>query len=325
MSRCKFWCFTVNSGVEETDARLSQLEVDDDECPISYILFGREIAPTTGRPHLQGFVAFRERKRLSQARALIGEAHMEPARRIDKAMTYCKKEGDCVELGEPPVKNQGARNDLEAVKLACRSGSVKCAKDIRWKHSEMFAKYPNFCQQLLNDVHEEAIDDMVLHPLRVWQAEMYQYLQKPPSNREIVFVVDPVGNSGKSWFAQYCERMLPDGNVQIQQPGKKDNMSYDLNQSIRIYFLDAPRSKNGDFIQYDYLEHLKDRRVFSPKYESKTKRLNMLHVVVLMNEEPNMCSLSNDRYKIVRLTPASLECAAVEEVDVPVEASVINE
>jgi len=45
---------------------------------------------------------------------------------------------------------------------------------------------------------------------------------------------------------------------------------------------------------------LKDRFVFSPKYDSKTKWLsNQPHVVVFMNEHPDMTKLSHDRYRII--------------------------
>ena len=304
MSRAKYWCFTLNNYSDENIDKLAALE--DAASPVSYVCYGKEVGES-GTPHLQGFVAFKESKRLSQVVSAIGQAHLSVARKVPEAIAYCKKDGDFTEIGTPPPRSQGGRSDLEALKFAVKEKAVTSIREMRWKHSEVYAKYPNFCMQLLSDIHEDSLKAMEAHPLRVWQASLLRKLRLTPNQREITFVVDLVGNTGKSWFAQYCEAIFPSNHVQIHQPGKKDNMAYFLNQGIGIFFLDAPRSKNGEFIQYDFLEHLKDGRIFSPKYESKMKRLNPVHVVVMMNEEPNMDALSADRYDILRLNEASLQ------------------
>lgn len=85
-------------------------------------------------------------------------------------------------------------------------------------------------------------------------------------------------------------------------PGKKADMAYVVQEECRVFFLDCPRSKQGDFIQYDFIEELKNGYVFSPKYESRIKKLKTPHIVVLMNEQPDMSKLSMDRYSITNLT-----------------------
>lgn len=121
-----------------------------------------------------------------------------------------------------------------------------------------------------------------------------------PDPRKIIFVVDINGNQGKSWFARYYCDMNENGMVVI--PGKKADMAYTINESCRVFFFDCPRSKQGDFIQYDFLEELKNGYFLSPKYESRIKKLATPHIVVLMNETPDMTKLSEDRYEIIRLT-----------------------
>lgn len=72
----------------------------------------------------------------------------------------------------------------------------------------------------------------------------------------------------------------------------------------KIIFLDATRSKQGEFIQYDFLEELKNRYIFSGKYLSVLKCLKATpHVVVMMNEQPDMNKLSMDRYHILEVSP----------------------
>jgi hypothetical protein len=313
MSRAKHWTFTLNNYAEEDVNRLSNLH--DDEPTVQYIIFGKEVGET-GTPHLQGFVSYTEKQRLQHCVRTVGQSHFEVARCIPKAIAYCKKDGDYVEFGIAP-RGQGAsaRNDLNAFIEAVKSRKVTTLKAAREKHPEVAARYANYVRDYISD--NRYVSGVSFFPLRVWQAELYAELRLAPPDRTIRFIVDPVGNSGKSWFAQYCEQVFPSGHVQILAPTRKQDLAYALDTGIQVFFLDAPRCKNGEFIQYDFLEQLKDRRVFSSKYESCVKRLEPLHVVVLMNEDPNMEALSADRYSITRINAAMLACASVANVPVP--------
>lgn len=84
-------------------------------------------------------------------------------------------------------------------------------------------------------------------------------------------------------------------------PGKKADMAYVVREDCKTFFLDCPRSKQGEFIQYDFLEELKNGFLFSSKYTSKVKRFDTPHVVVMMNERPDLTKLSSDRYSITNL------------------------
>jgi hypothetical protein len=117
--------------------------------------------------------------------------------------------------------------------------------------------------------------------------------------RTVQFIVDVTGNNGKTWFAHwYASR---NANCQNQSPGKHTDMAYILRTDIRVLILDAPRSKQGEFIQYDFLDDIKNGYVFSPKYESAIKTLQKVHVVVLMNKPPDLTKLSADRFDITYL------------------------
>ena len=78
-------------------------------------------------------------------------------------------------------------------------------------------------------------------------------------------------------------------------------MCHALQRDKRVYFMDCPRSKQGVFIQYDFLEELKNGMIFSSKYNSKEKEFEQPHVVVLMNEMPDPNALSKDRYSVIEL------------------------
>jgi hypothetical protein len=69
----------------------------------------------------------------------------------------------------------------------------------------------------------------------------------------------------------------------------------------KVYLFNVPRG-SMEFLNYGFLEMLKDRMILSPKYESCMKLLEYTpHVVVFANEHPDMSKMSADRYNITEL------------------------
>lgn len=289
----KHWCFTVNNPTDESRLIVAQLI----ENPIvSYVIVGREVGEQ-GTPHLQGFFSLTARKRFAQVKALFGTVnpHLEVSRNIRASIQYCKKEGDYDEYGSQQSR-QGERSDLEAFKEDVKQGNTDL-KSIIELHSDVYAKYTRFVIDYVN-LHKpkRKIDS---HELHSWQQDLNDYLKSDADDRTVVFIVDKIGNKGKTWFAHW----FADQNerVQVLQPGKKADMAHCLDESCNVFIFDAPRSKQGEYIQYDFLEDIKNGYVFAPKYESRVKVLEKSHVVVLMNEHPDMTKLSSDRYKIIEI------------------------
>lgn len=287
----KNWCYTLNNYTPaEYEALAGTLPTD-----VVYLVCGKETG-ASGTPHLQGFISLSKRKRLTQVRRLSDRAHWEMARDARAAADYCKKDGDFVELGDPTaIAKQGKRNDLESFKESVRNGMVD-RKELREAHSLVCARFPRFVEQYLRDVRGPP--PLELHPLRPWQQELVDYIAEPVDPRAIVFVVDEAGGAGKSYIAAYCETQTTH-IVQVMKPGKLADMAFAYDETNEVFILDCPRSKQGDFVQYDFLENVKDGRLFSPKYESVTKRFVPPHVIVFMNEFPDMNKLSADRYKFI--------------------------
>jgi hypothetical protein len=294
MSQAKNWTFTLNNHTEDDILRLERL-VDVDR-RVKYIIFGREVGEN-GTPHLQGFVSLNVKLRMTVVKALLGSnPHMEIARNVPASIIYCKKDGNFSEYGEIPG-NRGQRNDLEEFKTAVKGGMLSL-KDIRATHSEVYAKYTRFCLEFISDNYPMAT--LEEHDLRPWQERLMRKLEEPADRRKIIFIVDETGNSGKSWFAHWFCNKIGEA-CQVMLPGKKADMAYALKPGLKCLFLDAPRSKQGEFIQYDFLEDLKNGYVFSTKYESRIKSYEPMHVVVNMNEAPDREKLSADRYDVINL------------------------
>lgn len=293
----KNWCYTVNNYTDEETASLDGLY---DSGKVVYHIYGFEVAPETGTPHLQGFITLAKKARLTAVKKIPGleRAHLTAANgtpadsRVYIAENPAKPNPDFKEFGELPA-GERSRTDLEDFKAAVKGGELSVAS-LMESHSEVCARYPRFVTEYLR--FHTPKPPVESHPLRPWQAELNAMLNREPDRRSIHFFVDRTGNSGKSWFCDYYASLHDD--VFVMEPGKKADMALAYPQTTRVMFLDCPRSKQGDFIQYDFLEAVKNGRIFSGKYESGMKYMRKAHVVVMMNEHPDMEKLSSDRYLV---------------------------
>jgi len=298
------WCFTFNNYTEDDVERLKSTACcssepgeprPDGALEVRYLVAGREVGES-GTPHLQGFVWFPTKRRLKAVSDFIGgNAHVEVCRCVPSSIKYCKKDQAYFEIGTPSA-TRGKRSDLDKFKDAVRDGCYDL-RTLREEFSIILARYPRFCRDYIDDHRPQQAREVF--PLRPWQAELSEALKRDPCSRKITFVVDVEGNKGKTWFAHYYASLHK--RTQVLLPGKKADMAWCLEEDVRVLFMDAPRSKQGEFIQYDFLEDVKNGYVFSSKYESRMKYFGKVHVVVLMNEYPDMRKLSQDRYDIISI------------------------
>lgn len=99
MSRCHGWTFTSFA---------TESEPVFDEGIHEYIIYGRETCPNTGRQHFQGYVYFKERRRLPYLKKWIPSGHFEAAKGTpEQNKVYCSKDGDFKEYGRLPRSKSG--------------------------------------------------------------------------------------------------------------------------------------------------------------------------------------------------------------------------
>jgi len=298
-SRQRRVVFTLNNYTQDEIVELSTRLADESQ--VVYAIFGREVAPETGTPHLQGYVKFKNPKTFTAIRTYISlRARVDTAKgSCAQNQKYCSKEGDFEEFGtlpDPDSVKKGLRSDLTELRSVIESGERSLA-NLRRLYPDLLAKYDKFVQSVLDDTKEN-IPPAILHPLRPWQQQLHDDLAREPDERKIIFVVDEVGNSGKTWFANYYE-FLHGNKVCILEPSKKDDMAMMLPHEPppRVVILDCARAST-EFLQYGFLEAVKNGRISSPKFYSFMKRIPTPHVVVFINAQPDMSKLSLDRYDI---------------------------
>lgn len=115
--RSRAWCFTLNNYTDD------MIEMVNAVSSIStYLIYGKEIAPNTGTPHLQGYIYFQNAKTFLKMKKLMPEGtHLEVAKGDPTDnKKYCSKEGDYKEFGTIP--SQGKRNDIKVIKDEINAG-----------------------------------------------------------------------------------------------------------------------------------------------------------------------------------------------------------
>lgn len=92
---------------------------------VRYVCFGKENCPTTGAPHLQGYLELRKQIVMSTLKEMIGtRVHLEvSAGSPSQNRDYCMKDGVFSEFGAISSESQGTRKDLDVVKEKIDNGA----------------------------------------------------------------------------------------------------------------------------------------------------------------------------------------------------------
>lgn len=291
------WVFTLNNYTPE---EVTTLRTAFESPSVQYATVGHEAAPTSGTLHLQGFIIFTSSQRFNAVRLFLGgRAYCARARgTTEQCVQYCKKDGDFWEVGAVPANQQGKRTDFEEFKTWVESQTEYPTElKIATEFTSLYARYRASCLRFVDLFYRPPARE--IGQPNGWQRDLEQQLAGEPGDRSVTFVIDEAGKSGKSWFIRYFMAKHPK-QCQRLSVGKRDDLAHVFDVSVRYLFLDIPRTQL-EFLQYSFLESVKDRMVFSPKYDSMCKTFDHdIHVVVFTNEEPDYNKLTNDRYDIFR-------------------------
>lgn len=141
--RARAWCFTVyNEGIVNDPEPWTRSV----ECV--YLVCQREVCPTTGRVHMQGYVYWQVQRTMSATKKKLRDngAHVRAARGTgDQNKAYCTKQDSRdprpgsgpFEKGTVPA--QGSRGDLDEIRQEIDSGSSD--KDIATAHFGDWCRY----------------------------------------------------------------------------------------------------------------------------------------------------------------------------------------
>lgn len=290
----KHYVFTLNNWTADELDHIAQFV---DLLGATYCIVGRERGEND-TPHLQGFISFDRRRTFAFVRdAFRGRAHVEVKRgTVSQAIAYCKKDGDYDEWGNPPDE-QGHRSDIEAFKEWLQTlDAPPTDEEIALEHTALWFKSRDRCMQLAKIICPDVVLERDVP--RAWQDGLIRSLEGDADPREVLFYYDRNGNIGKSWCVRKLLSVYP-RRVQVLGIGRKVDLAYSIDPEKDIFVFDVHRG-GMEFLQYGILENLKDRVVYSAKYDSQMKILKKVpHVVVFSNELPDMNKMTLDRFHVI--------------------------
>lgn len=303
MSRSKNYCFTINN-YKPSDVTAV------DTCSCDYICWGYEQCPTTGTPHIQGYVSWSIQRTVgATSKALGGRAHVRAARgSAAENRTYIfgpYEKGDKTKAENPTAVERGdislaaaADDPLERVIEMSKGGAT-------WQ--TIVQTFPSLIISKLNGIREiwrqhyvpRVVDSGDV--LRPWQQQLLDYIERENTNRVVFWCFNRSGNVGKSFLRR---RMFKDG-WQTLSPGSFNDLAYQWNCGDVIF--DLPRDAGND-IDYSFIEAIKDGMVVSNKYEGGTKVHveGSARVLVFANKGPKYGTLSKDRFRVIEIVDDKL-------------------
>lgn len=292
-----------------------------------------ERCPETDRLHYQGYVCFKSNQRLSALKKLNETTHWDY--RIgdhQQAYDYVTKEDTRVSYEEAHneflgcyhiidegdeksiPRTRGERMDLRELISDIKKGDDNY--ELLENHPTeyfKFYKHVSHVKEVFNEhkwkLEPSKLDRMTFRP---WQRDVYEKLMLQ-NDRKILWVVDGIGNTGKSIFGKLLQKKH---EAFLVTSMSEKHVAYAYNgQGIIVFDLtrDSYRSVN-----YTMLEHFKDGNVFVDHYESKNKHVpEDVKVLVLSNFEPEQEKLSSDRWEIFKITESMINFRVVPVIPVP--------
>jgi len=285
---------------------------------VTYISYGREIAPTTNTPHLRGYLQSTQKKK-DRMHQKLGIFVVPQERSALNAKNYTQKEANFFESGQFDdevkgtfEKKQGARTDLDAVKECIDKGDSYT--DICKTQFGTAAKYHIFIKEQIQARDSELQLDILKKryescSLRPWQQELVDICDTEASPRTIHWIWEDEGNKGKSWMAKYLLAMKEACYLTY---AKKADLAYIYAQKpTKIVVINLSRTSNSEEDEknrkhhldglYGLAEDLKDGVLVSGKYQSTTKIFEVPHVIFFANFPPDYTKWSRDRYSVKKL------------------------
>ena len=139
-------------------------------------------------------------------------------------------------------------------------------------------------------------------------------MNQPP--RQILWVFDRHGNCGKTFLADFLNILyhfqLINGTINTRDLG------YMIEEDVKGFAIDVSRAAIANF-DYCALEHLKNGYLSTGKYGGKSRRFEVVPIVVFSNAEPDLGQLSMDRWRVLTVGEGILGNMAMDVTISPEE------
>lgn len=288
MARGRNFVLTVNNYTDDMKEALENM-------PMQYGIIGAEVG-RNGTCHLQAYVQLKTQHTLTafqkkiQALGIKAWAHIANGS-PEKNFDYCSKDKEYTEIGT--MKSAGKRTDYHSIHDKIQAGvAMKAIREefpAQWYHSHRAMALHE--KEVKKEIYEAKLKEEMEHVvLREWQKDILERIHNQ-TDRQVLWVVDTVGNTGKSFLSKYLHATQ---NAFEIANGKSGDIAFAYNLE-KIVVFDLSRQKEG-FMNYSIIEDFKNGRLFSSKYESNVMRFDPPKVVIFANWYPQFKELSQDRW-----------------------------
>lgn len=277
---------------------------DYKERTMHYIVWAPQRAPTTGTPHLQGYVQFKKPKARGEAVKMLGGkvAAFKSKGTYAQNRAYIVDDekktntGPAVEHGVPQVdmmntpSMQGMRTDLIEARTRFEAGET--AKTVEKEMPDLFAKYPGYMQKLVMDGVERK---EVAWPINIWGIN----ITKPdPANKKRHYWFHGPADIGKTRVVGEATKGM---RVYWAPPDAKYRFENYDDESIVIYDDHYPKLEeliNVSNHAYGRQQRPGGRRYIAGYWKEGSDRT----IIVLSNKEPELWPASfHARFNVVEL------------------------
>nr|QKI29030.1 Rep [Kummerowia striata CRESS virus] len=299
-----------------------------------YIGWARQRGLKKGTPHLQGLVVFKKKMRKRTIEIILMDSeerrcYIAPMRGTpEQARAYFVEdpkgtnEEDAEEYGtipddvEPEKINR--RDEIFCAKEDIENGIVSCERDL-YKNYTYLMTQGGTAMVLLKLLQYEQlskpfpISDDVMNNLFNKEgpslvARMLEYVEKPYTYRDYIWVVDSAGLGGKttSMKALHNYVLKLEGKEKIWQPyyfktGKSNDLLHMIPEETTLFLIDIPRDAP---IPYKVIEQIRDGVLTSGKYEGRTKVLKEPRkMIVCSNAMPEREKITFGDFTLVQWPP----------------------
>lgn len=293
MAKFRNVCFTVNNPVDE--------QIDWPQF-VSYGVYQLERGDN-GTLHWQGYAELSSPQLLTRLKKWLPTAHFEKRHGTDvQARDYCMKRDETYVNGPwehgtfvPAANTQGKRTDLDAFVAAVDGGASR--RELFREHAGVAARHPRYVEAMLQFRQADSAPKLPpFVPMYGWQEGVIDMVNEPPHDRQILWVYDAFGNSGKTYLARYLRQ---ERGAFYCNGGKGIDICYAYDCEPIVIF-DYVRDAK-EFVNYGVIEQIKNGILTSSKYESRTKIFATPHVLVFANFAPELTKFSSDRLVVIEL------------------------
>lgn len=276
VTRARAWRFTTNNYTDELTTEIQHCGVN----VARYMAYGKEVAPTTGTPHLQGFVYFDQPKTFTAVVKLLPRSDVDVCKHPDRMSLYVKKGEQSKEEWESDgIKgpNYGKNADV-------------------WEHGDLpmsdfqkgeigKKKMREHCEMIIDAVKKHRTQDLPAECMfHIGCAKKFVQQQIADEIHNSCVTMD--GELTHEWIYGPSRtgktRMAMEANPDCYRKGK--NKWWDGYANEDVVLIDDFGGRNVDLI--DDLKEWSDRYPFMCEYKGGMMKIRPRKIIVTSNWHP---------------------------------------